>query len=261
MLLAVVTQIFPNFTAASAACDAGYNNADIADVIAFKTAIPVDNGQFAPEQAMNSIVAVGIAAAELTERPLTVLDFGGGCGFHYFRVVAANRTTLRWAIVETPTMAARAAKLGQDRFAVFTEITAAAKALGRVDLLHASSALQYVADPLATLKMLLACRPRYFALLRFPWWRGPQTVGVQTSALADNGIGPMPPNIPDRQVMYPVTFTNLDDVMKTLDGYEVALATGSPSSYYEVRGQQIPGINLILRAKRTDEKPPTAPAP
>src|SRR4029077_12950496 len=113
--MAVVTETFPDFASALAACGPGYDNAVIADVIAYKTALAVDPRNFAPEQAINSMIAVRITAAEITERPLTVLDFGGGCGFHYFRVTAALRPQLRWAIVETPTMSRPARQVVQDQ--------------------------------------------------------------------------------------------------------------------------------------------------
>jgi putative methyltransferase (TIGR04325 family) len=247
--LAVVTQIFPDFASALAACGPGYDDGDIADVIAYKAALHVDHRELAPEQAINSILAVGIAASEILERPLRVLDFGGGCGFHYVKVVAAIRAPLQWAIVETPTMAERAAKMAQGRFGVFTDISAAAAALGRIDLVHASSAIQYVPDPLATLEMLAALRPRYLALIRFPVWGSTQIVGLQISPLSANGIGPMPPNIADRQVTYPVTFTNLNDVMRILADYEIASAISSPSSTYEIHGQRLQGISMIFRSK------------
>ena len=248
--MATVTQIFPDFATALAACGPGYHDADIADVIAYKTAFPIDPRHFAPEQALNSILAIGIAAAEVADRPLAVLDFGGGCGFHYFRVASAIHTPLRWAVVETPTMAERAFKVAQRRFEVFTEVAAAVAALGRIDIVHASSAIQYAPDPLATLKMLAALCPRYFALARFPVWGRDQLVGLQISPLSANGIGPMPPTIADRDVKYPVTFTNFDDVMRTRAGYEIALAHPSPSSAYDVRGQQAQGISLIFRLKQ-----------
>jgi trans-aconitate methyltransferase len=60
------------------------------------------------------------------------------------------------AVVETPAMAERAAKLAQGRFAVFTDIAAAW--LGRNDLVHASSSIQYVPDPLAVLKTVAGLR-------------------------------------------------------------------------------------------------------
>jgi putative methyltransferase (TIGR04325 family) len=178
-----------------------------------------------------------------------VLDFGGGCGFHYFRVAAAMRVPLRWAIVETSTMAQRAEQLSRGRFEVFNEVKAAADALGRVDLVHASSSIQYVPEPLAILKSLAALRARYLAVLRLPAWGRPQLVGLQTSALSENGIGPMPPNVADRQIVYPVTFTNFDDVMFALGGYEIAMSMVSPSSTYVIRGQPVQGLSVIFRAK------------
>jgi putative methyltransferase (TIGR04325 family) len=252
--LAVVTDIFPNFATALAACGAGYNDGEIAEVVAFMTtAVPIDNLQVAPEQAVNSILAAALAAAEVAERPLHVLDLGGGCGFHYLRVAAALRTPLRWAIVETPAMAARAAKLAaeqfQGRFEVFTDAAAAATALGRVDLVHASSVLQYVPDPIAVLKAVAGLRARFVMLARLPSWGRAQIVGVQTSRLAANGYGPMPPHIADREVKYPITFTNFYDVVQVLNEYEVALATDSPSSEYDFRGQKIPGKSIIFRRK------------
>jgi putative methyltransferase (TIGR04325 family) len=247
--VAEVTEIFSDFASALAACGPGYDNAVIADVIAYKTALAVDPRNFAPEQAVNSILSVGLAAAEITERPLTVLDFGGGCGFHYFRVTAAMQSQLRWAIVETPTMAQRAMKLAEGRFEVFTDIAAAATALGRIHLVHASSAIQYAPDPLGTLRALATLQARYFMLARFPVWSRSQLVGVQTSPLAANGIGPMPPEIADRQVRYPVTFTNFDDVMRIMNSYEIAVVLQSPSSNYTVHGQHVQGISMIFRLK------------
>jgi putative methyltransferase (TIGR04325 family) len=250
--MAVVTETFPDFASAQAACGPGYDNAVIADVIAYKTALAVDRRNFAPEQAINSMLALGITAAEIAERPLTVLDFGGGCGFHYFRVTAALRSQLRWAIVETPTMAERAAKLAKGRFDVFTDLAAGAAALGRIHLVHASSAIQYVPDPLGTLKALATLQARYFMLARFPVWSRSQLVGVQPSALAANGIGPMPPTIADRQVRYPITFPNFDDVMRIMSSYEIVTVLQSPSSNYTVLGQHVQGISLIFRSKDID---------
>jgi len=247
--LTAITQIFPDFASALAACGPGYNDADIADVVAYKTAVPVDPRQLAPEQALNSILSIGVAAAEVADRPLAVLDFGGGCGFHYFSVAAAIRRQLRWAVVETPRMAERAIKVAQRRFEVFTDVAAAATALGQIDIVHASSVIQYVPDPLATLKTLAALHPRYFALARFPVWVGNQLVGLQISPLSKNGIGPMPPTIADREIKYPVTFTDFDEAMRTFAAYEIAVALPSPSTTYDVPGQQIRGISLIFRSK------------
>ena len=146
-------------------------------------------------------------------------------------------------------MAERAEKVAQGRFQVFTDIAPAAAALGRIHLVHASSAIQYVPDPLTTLKALATLQARYFMLARFPVWSRNQLVGVQTSPLAANGIGPMPPTIPDRQVRYPITFTNFDDVIQVMGSYEIVMVLQSPSSNYTVYGQHVQGISLIFRSK------------
>ena len=59
----------------------------------------------------------------------------------------------------------------------------------------------------------------------------------------------MPPHIADREVAYPVTFINFDEIMNILADYEIAMAISSPSSTYTIRGQQVPGISVIFRAQ------------
>lgn len=88
-------------------------------------------------------------------------------------------------------------------------------------------------------------------LARLPVWSRNQLVGVQTSRLAANGIGPMPPTIADREVKYPITFVKFDDVMRVLGGYEIAMALPSPSSNYTIQGQLVQGISLLFRLKET----------
>ena len=136
--MADVTEIYPDYATALASCGPGYHDIELAEVIAFKTWQRIEPNAIASEQALNSLIAVGIAAADIRNRPLNVLDFGGGCGFHYLKVVAAMRMPFRWAIIETQTMAAQAKKLAQNYFGVFTTISDAAAALGVVDLVHAS---------------------------------------------------------------------------------------------------------------------------
>jgi putative methyltransferase (TIGR04325 family) len=247
--MTVITQFFPSFEAALAACGAGYNDSHIADVIAYKTSIPVDLRQMLPEQAINVLVSVGTAAACAGNGPLHVLDFGGGCGVHYFTCAQRFRIPLRWAIVETAPMAQKGKEVAQGRFELFTEIAAAADRLGRIDLVLASGAIPYVPDPLDTLKALVSLRPRHFALARFPVWGAPQTIGLQTSWLSDNGIGPMPSGVSDREVRYPLTLPNFDEVMRTFEDYELISAMDSPSSRYIVRNVTVKGITLIFRTK------------
>jgi putative methyltransferase (TIGR04325 family) len=246
-----IAMIYPDFGLALAACGDGYNDSDIADVVAFKATVPLDAAKHLPEQAFNTIVSVGIAASDIPDRPLSVLDFGGGCGFHYFRAKRAFKASLNWALVESETMAARAAEVSSGHFSTHTSVASAKTALGQVDLVHTSGSLQYVCDPLATLKELLSIQASYFALARFPVWHGATVVGLQESNLSDNGIGPMPAHIPNRQVRYPITFTDFGDVSRLISDhdYEVLFTLGSPSAEYTIWKELARGITLICRLR------------
>ena len=244
-----ITEFYSDFKSALAACTPGYDDDELAEVVAHKASIPVDLDHYAPEQATNSIVAVGIAATGITERPLNVLDFGGGCGFHYFHVAAATRMNVRWAIVETPAMAKRAAKLADGRFEVFTEIKSAAAALGEVHLVHASGSIQYVPEPLATIKELAALRAKYFAMARFPIWSGAKIVGLQGTQLLGQGIGPPPSSIVNREIKIPITFENFHDVTKVISDYDIAWILRSESGDYSVGDRPASGMTFVLRLR------------
>jgi hypothetical protein len=84
-----------------------------------------------------------------------VLDFGGGAGQHY-KEVQRQSPDVRWAVVETPAMVARASELATDRLRFFTSLDSAAEWLGRLDLIYSNGALQYTQDPVSTLRAICA---------------------------------------------------------------------------------------------------------
>lgn len=95
------------------------------------------------------------------KRPnLNVLDFGGGSGRCGFERLGVDHH-LTWAVVETPEMAKAARELyANPELMFFDSIEQAKEALGRVDVLHVSSALQYSGNPIQTLKALLDTAPK-----------------------------------------------------------------------------------------------------
>jgi putative methyltransferase (TIGR04325 family) len=113
----------------------------------------------------------------------TVLDFGGGCGLHYKQ---ARSATVRWAVVETPAMVARASTLQTENLRFFSGIDAAASWLGDVDVMHSNGALQYTPDPHAALAQLCAIRARTMLWYRLFLSDAP-VMERQTSRLSDNG--------------------------------------------------------------------------
>ena len=85
----------------------------------------------------------------------TVLDFGGGFGQHY-KCATPLSPDVRWAVVETPAMVARAAALTSDKLRFFASVQDAADWLGPIDLMHSDGALHYSPDPVAALRRLCA---------------------------------------------------------------------------------------------------------
>jgi hypothetical protein len=117
----------------------------------------------------------------------TVLDFGGGCGVHY---KDANSKSVRWAVVETPAMVARAKELETDRLRFFTDIREAARWLGSIDVMYSNGALQYSESPELTLARLCELRAKQMIWERLALSSGDETQReAQTSSLGDNGPG------------------------------------------------------------------------
>lgn len=130
-----------------------------------------------------------------------VLDFGGGAGIHY-KLARQQSPGIRWAVVETSAMVYRASELATDQLMFFDDIEKAADWLGSIDLIHSNGAIQYVDDPIGTVKALCAAaRAAKMVWYRVPISDGAAKAEVQTSLLSDNGPGQMP-TAKDKLVKY-----------------------------------------------------------
>lgn len=210
---------YPSYQAALATCGKGYDAEDIARVVAWRTgylAAQMEGNYLSPDYWAMQFLAVRMASQRTRE--VKVLDFGGGSGlhFHAVRSIVPNMP-LRWAIVETPAMAHQANLAGlPDGLAVVTSLAAALDRLGGCDIVHASGSLSYVVAPEETLQHLLDINAPFFLLARFPAHQGPRKVVVQTSRLCNHVPGPMPVDVPDREVRYPLTFLPVADVLNVI---------------------------------------------
>jgi len=143
----------------------GYEHPELVEVIFQKTKTYQPSGEW-PE----------IAGAT------SVLDFGGACGIHYKQAQLPN---VRWAVVDTPAMVARASELATAKLKFFSSIQEAAAWLGPIDVMHSNGALQYTPNPESTLRRLCGLRAS-----RMIWKRvyfGPSE--HQISLLSSNGPG------------------------------------------------------------------------
>jgi len=116
----------------------------------------------------------------------SVLDFGGACGRHYMEA-RLHSPAIRWAIVETPAMVARARELETDHLRFFTTIDAAADWLGEIDIIHSNGAIQYTPNPIEVVRNL--CKLHASQMLWFRILFGNGARETQISRLSDNGPG------------------------------------------------------------------------
>jgi putative methyltransferase (TIGR04325 family) len=130
----------------------------------------------------------------------SVLDFGGACGAHY-ALAARVSPGIRWAVVETPAMVARASELATGTLQFFNSISLANEWLGGAELVHSSGALQYTPDPESTLKQLCDLRAAKMLWARMLLSTNALEHEIQTSRLSDNGPGQLP-GLKEKAVKY-----------------------------------------------------------
>jgi putative methyltransferase (TIGR04325 family) len=114
----------------------------------------------------------------------SVLDFGGGCWLHYKQ---AQSPDVKWAVVETPAMIARASELATDNLRFFTSISDTANWLGSIDVMYSNSVLQYTPEPRQTLKQLCSLRAKKMLWERLSLSADSVEREIQSSRLSDNG--------------------------------------------------------------------------
>jgi putative methyltransferase (TIGR04325 family) len=196
---ALVGRIDRRFPDSSRETLRGYEHPELVDVIFRKTLAYKPTGEW-PE----------IAGAS------TVLDFGGGCGLHYRE---ANSKTVRWAVVETPAMVAKAKELETDKLRFFTDIDEAVKWLGPIDVMHSNGALQYASKPKEALHRLCGLRAKTMLWKRVTLSAGETEQETQRTILGDNGPGK---SVPDtRNVEYTRTSIPEEAFLLAHHGYDL----------------------------------------
>jgi len=124
------------------------------------------------------------------KRHLALLDFGGGAGSHYYdiRPYLAENISLKWYVVETPTMVKHCKKKGlENKELRFVDSISGLKDIS-FDLVYASGALQYVKNPYKTLKEIISWRVPFILFNRMMLNDGDKDlITVQRSLLSWHG--------------------------------------------------------------------------
>ncbi|WP_050475984.1 methyltransferase, TIGR04325 family [Herbaspirillum rhizosphaerae] len=211
--------VFSRYADALAQCqNDAYENDEIIKVVVEKNLIyknKVAKHKTLDFNAIRTLLALGIMDNEKT---FNVLDFGGGGGYHHaIAKIGFRSSKIKWNVVETTAMAKEAQRLAGDDLRFFDNIDIAKQALGEIDLLFSSSALQYCPDPLAMLQKLVDVEARHLFITRTAFNDAPGTIiAIQRSHLADNGPGPLPDGFQNKEIAYPISFVDKAEVEKIL---------------------------------------------
>ncbi len=190
----------------------GYENDVLVETILRKTVALRDAARIddvvVGETLLPTLLAV--EAAKSAE-PLRVFDFGGAAGFHYFAAKQADPSyRLRWAVAETAAMARAASTLANEELQFFADADRALDWLGGLNLFHSNSAIHYVPEPEPMVERLAGLMAPVMLWARI-FLGDRREKFLQKSRLADNGPGPLPAGITDREVTYPATRLARDD--------------------------------------------------
>ena len=233
-----------------------YQNEELCHIIADKTLIHNESLKkpftFNPTTVYLAF-ALNYFANASGKRSITVLDFGGACGAHYYEVrnIIPQTISLKWIVVETEQMirsaASRELAKGELHFmARIEDITDA------VDFVHSSSTLQYVPAPFDFLKKLIDVKAKMILLNRMMFNKNnDDIITVQRSFLSSNGPGKLPQGYTDRPVKYPHT-TMSNDKMNSImidEGYELFSEFNEPSGKVSLGREDILAKGLLFVEK------------
>lgn len=245
---------YPSYSQALRECSSdAYQDIELCNMIADKTRVQKELLQQQP-YSLRANNAFFLAAIHQhlnlhSTRTVSVLDFGGACGDHYFelRRLIPRDVSLKWIVVETERMvtAALDRNLGNDELAFTSSISEIETG---IDVVHSSSALQYVPNPYEFLDLLAGFKAQWMFFNRMMFNEDDREfITIQRSLLSANGPGNLPPGYEDRIVSYPHTTMSFKkfDTSVVARGYRPEWMFLESSGSYQIGTEKISGKGML----------------
>jgi putative methyltransferase (TIGR04325 family) len=188
-----------------------------------------------------------------SKKSLTVLDFGGACGAHFFEISRffPQNFQLNWYIVETDQMVRSANNKGlhNDRLNFVSSIN---DIKIKIDLVYSSAALQCVSEPYELLNKLIDVNSPWILFNRMMFNESDRDiVTILRSYLSSNGPGQLPKVYKDKIVSYPHTTMSFKKFNQTMinNGYELEWIFYDTSSGIQLKKEKVFGKGLLYLKK------------
>ena len=220
-----VTGTYQDHYDAQRACDGeGYESAALIEVVLKKTMIYAQmleqKRTFLTVDETGLVLNNALARALGDRINLSVLDFGGACGAHFYlaRRMLGSKVALAWSVVETAAMVAAARSChAPDELSFHETIESALRRLGTPDLVYANNSIQYSPTPMAALSDLLLVGSGHLCLSKMAI-ANLDSVGFtrQASKLSENGPGQRMSGNSDQLLYYPLALLPASVVQRKL---------------------------------------------
>lgn len=230
-----------------------YQNEELCNMIADKTLAYRELLNKEPFTVTPTSVYLGFALNYFVNayqhKTLTVLDFGGACGAHYFemRKLIPGAIAIKWIVVETEQMVSSALDhgFGKEELSFTTNVESIKES---VDFVYSSSTLQYVPEPYTFLNKLIQVNARMILLNRMMFnGNNEDIITVQRSFLSSNGPGKLPQGYVDKLIMYPHTtmaINKVNSIMEKAD-YKCLIEFDEPSGKFALGKEKVLGKGLL----------------
>ena len=250
---------YKNYSQAIDACTSdAYLNAELCNMIADKTVIHAQKLNERPYVLNPANVfllsAINQYIIDFSTINLTILDFGGACGAHYFDIkrFIPKAVSLKWIVVETEQMvrSANEKELGDNELIFVSSLN---EIKTDIDLIHSSCALHYVPDPYTIINELISVNAKWVLFNRMMFNENDRDfVTVQKSFLSSNGPGDLPAGYHDRILSYPHTTLSFKRFNSSFinNGYDLDWIFDELSGSYQIKNEKIIGKGMLYKRKR-----------
>lgn len=197
----------------------GYENAELSEVVIQKNKNRI---KLLEESELISGVefqALAILNYIYSNKPLKIVDFGGGAANHFYiceRFIPQKISS--WIVIENHNLVKNCEKHFENPKLFFLSNLDRIKSISdKPDVVFSSSALQYTTDPIKTICALIDLDSEYLVITRTPLTESEEpTAGEQKSWLSSNGPGPLPDNFQNKNVYYPIMIPTKKSIESTI---------------------------------------------
>lgn len=249
---------YKNYSQAIEVCTSNaYQNVELCNMIADKTFIHAGKLKEKPfilnPTNVFLLSAINQYINSFSKKDLTILDFGGACGAHYFEIkrFLPNDISLKWYVVETAQMVKSAKERGLSNTEL-NFVSSIEEIKTDTNFIHSSCALHYVPNPYEFTNMLINIKADRIFFNRMMFNENDRDfVTVQKSFLSSNGPGKLPKGYNDKIQSYPHTTLSFQKFNSLIinGGYEIEWIFEELSGSYQIKNERIVGKGLLYALK------------